>query len=524
MRKIILSVLSGLLFAFSWPTLGFFPLIFIAFLPLLILEQEICSKSSNSSLQLFGFSFLSFFIFNIITTYWIWHATMFGALSAFIINSLLMSLFFVLFHKVKKILGKKKGYISFIFLWISMEYLHLNWELAWPWLTLGNVFAPIPGIVQWYEFTGVLGGSLWVLIVNLLFFGVFILKEKIRFFVYVSIFIIIPIVISIIIYPNMDLSSIDHEEIVIVQPNVDPYLDKFNLEALTQLDNFIELSKTKLTNNTSLLLGPETALQESNMWESQIDNSPSIQQLMKLQREFPNLNILIGASTYKYLGNHFEKNSRKLNSKEWYNAYNSALFLENDSTISIYHKTRLVPGVEQIPYSFLFDYIVDLTVDLGGTSGSLSTDNSINIFESKGLKLLPLICYESVFGDMITGRNFNLIAIITNDGWWKNTSGYKQHFEYARLRAIEQRTSIIRSANTGISGLILPNGDVVQNSVWDEEIVINVQVPLLNSFTFYNKYGDLIGRVFSFVSVLLIMSTIVRNRTKKILTSKDVSI
>ena len=81
-----------------------------------------------------------------------------------------MSLAFILFHKVKGVLGTRRGYFALIFFWISIEYLHLHWELAWPWLTLGNVFAAIPEIVQWYEFTGVLGGSMWVLVINILFF------------------------------------------------------------------------------------------------------------------------------------------------------------------------------------------------------------------------------------------------------------------------------------------------------------------------------------------------------------------
>ena len=153
MNKFILSIISGLLLAFSWVETGFFPLVFFAFVPLLILEKNLSLKRKQSSLLMFGYSFLSFFLFNVITTYWIWHASIFGAFAAFTINAILMSLVMVLFHKVKYVLGNKKGYLFLIFLWISMEYLHLNWELAWPWLTLGNVFASFPNLVQWYEYT-----------------------------------------------------------------------------------------------------------------------------------------------------------------------------------------------------------------------------------------------------------------------------------------------------------------------------------------------------------------------------------
>ena len=147
--------------------------------------------------------------------------------------------------------------------------------------------------------------------------------------------------------------------------------------------------------------------------------------------------------------------------------------------------------------------IGDFTVDLGGTSGSLSVDNSIDRFEYNELKILPLICYESIFGDIITSRESNVIVIITNDGWWKNTSGYKQHFQY-RLRAIEQRKSIIRSANTGISAVISPSGEIESETNWDEEVAINSLVSVNNTITFYNKFGDFLGRIFSFISVLLL--------------------
>ena len=113
----------------------------------------------------------------------------------------------------------------------------------------------------------------------------------------------------------------------------------------------------------------------------------------------------------------------------------------------------------------------------------------------------------------------NIIAIITNDGWWRNTAGYKQHFQYARLRAIEQRKSIVRSANTGISGLIHPDGEIVEQTNWDEEIAINIKVPLNDTVTFYNRHGDYIGRISSFVAVLLILISFVKKRTKKIPTS-----
>ena len=508
-NNFFLAVLTGMLLSFSWPETGFFIFIFIAFVPLLLLEYNISNNKGKNYWKVFGYSLLSFFIFNVITTYWVWHATILGSFAAFLINALLMSVTFVLFHILKKYLGNKKGYFSLVFLWISMEYLHLHWQLAWPWLTLGNVFAPYPVLVQWYEYTGVLGGSLWVLVLNILIFRCWIFITEVRLLILPSLLFLFPLLLSIYIGFNINILEYSKKETVIVQPNVDPYLDKFNRDSQSQLNDFISLAKSQLTQNTDLLIGPETCLQEP-IWENKITKSKSIEILRKLQDEFPNLNILIGSSTFKYLGNNKEENSRSLNRIEWYNAYNSAIFLSSDSTISVYHKTKLVPGVEQIPYSFIFNLITDLTVDLGGVSGSLSLDNDIKNFKIDDINILPLICYESIFGDMLTLSNSNLLAVITNDGWWKNTAGYKQHFQYARLRSIEQRRSLIRSANTGISSVILPNGNILKSTNWNEEIAINVMVPLNDTVTFYNRFGDYIGRIFSFISVLLLLTTFVR--------------
>ena len=182
-----------------------------------------------------------------------------------------------------------------------------------------------------------------------------------------SVILLIPITISQIIKLSVEKNPQTHEEVVIVQPNVDPYKDKFNRDAQQQLDDFIKISRTKITPKTNLLIGPETTLQET-IWENKIANTESILKLRNLQKDFPYLNILIGATTYEYLGDNKEKNSRKLSDNTWYNIYNTAIFLDLDSTISFYHKTKLVPGVEQIPYSFILNKIGNFTVDLGGTS------------------------------------------------------------------------------------------------------------------------------------------------------------
>ena len=177
----------------------------------------------------------------------------------------------------------------------------------------------------------------------------------------------------------------------------------------------------------------------------------------------------------------------------------------------MYHKTKLVPGAEKMPFPKVLDKLGSLMINLGGIQGSLGSENENYPFEINGKVIKPLICYESIYGDLENGVS-DIISIITNDGWWRETAGYKQHFAYARLRAIEERRSIIRSANTGISGVIDQNGHIVQESKWDERVCLSTLVTLHQEQTFYSTYGDYLGRLSVFVAFLLLISSFVKRR------------
>ena len=510
MTRLFLVVLSGLSLAFSWPHIGFFPFIFFAFVPLLILENQ-----AKNSREIFLLSFCSFFIFNIITTYWVWYASNVGALFAFFLNSILMSFVFCLYFHVKRKITNKLGYFSLIFLWISMEYMHLNWDLSWPWLTLGNVFATFPILVNWYEYTGFLGGSFWILLVNLLIFKIFQKQQIKTNFILLFSSILLPISFSL--YINYSYSEDIRNEInvLVVQPNIEPYTEKFTLPSNVQLSEFIKLVEQKLDQKTDLILGPETALAGSPMDEDNLESSYQVKVLRSLQKKYPNLNVIVGAITKKIYTTDSEITATaRFKNNEYYDLYNSLILIPRKGNIKLYHKSKLVPGAEKMPFPVLLDPIAKMVVNLGGISGTLGNPNYTKPFIINGHTVAPLICYESVYGDMQSEKS-DLLVIATNDGWWKNTAGYKQHFDYSRLRAIEQRKWVVRSANTGISGIISPKGEAILKTNWDESITLKHEININNHTTFYKKYGDYLGRIFIFLSFILIISTFVKSRVRK---------
>jgi len=525
MQKIklaLLSILSGLLMGISWPETGnFAPLFFIALTPLLYVEYTIYQNKLKSSL-LFWNAYLAFIIFNTYTTWWIWFASDAGMIMAEVLNSLFMSTIFLWFHSIKKKLGVTKGYFALIVLWLGFEWLHYNWELSHPWSTFGNVFANHIKLIQWYEYTGVLGGSLWILLVNILLFNLFrkivILKEsvknQIKPIVSVVIVISIPIVLSYIIFNNYKESD-DPIEVVIIQPNIDPYKDKFGgMTEAEQVDRILSLAKEKTSITTDFVVAPETAIPRGCI-ESEFEYNYAIIEIRKFLTNYPNTKFIIGASTYIDYPKSEENPTGTARVDQqtggWYDAFNSALQIDHSAKIQIYHKSKLVLGVEKLPFASLLSPLEDFAINLGGTFGSLGTEKEALIFNSDKGNVAPVICYESIYGDYFKDyvkKGADVAFIITNDGWWEDTPGYKQHLAYARLRSIETRRSIARSANTGISCIINQKGEVLNKTNWWEQDVISAKINLNNKQTVYTSYGDLLGRVSIFISALLLLWSI----------------
>ncbi|MFM7054941.1 MAG: apolipoprotein N-acyltransferase, partial [Bacteroidota bacterium] len=190
----------------------------------------------------------------------------------------------------------------------------------------------------------------------------------------------------------------------------------------------------------------------------------------------------------------------------YYDSYNTALNYGCDSTIQKHHKSKLVPGVEKMPFPAVFSHLEALAIDLGGMTGSLGVQDFPSVFTGcDGLKIAPVICYESIYGDFLSysvRQGAGLIFIITNDGWWDDTPGYRQHQAYARLRAIEFRRSIARSANTGISCFIDQRGNVHQATSWWVPTAIRQKINYNSELTFYARYGDFLGTLSLFGAVI----------------------
>jgi len=515
----LLAFFSGFLLYAAWPVSPFSFLIFIALIPLLWLEQQGISRS-----KFFGAVYLAMLTWNAATTWWIWNSTDVGAVSAILANSLLMSIPWMGFYNVKKRLGEKWGYIALICFWLCFEYIHLNWELTWPWLTLGNVFATHPNWVQWYELTGSSGGSLWVLVINvLLFYAIrkYLTRNQDRKFLSMTLAILfVPFIISyllLLFQPKYEKENVSESpNIVVIQPNVDPY-QKFEAGSQQmQLQKLINISEKQIDANTKLLVWPETALNlPSGIWEDSLRKNYFFSPLWSFLGRHPGLELYTGLEGYNiYQENNKTKYSRHIpGGDDYYDSYNSAFIMNANGPLISYHKSKLVPGVEALP-SFL-KFMDKYFEQFGGTTGGYARqdERTVLVAGNSGYKIAPAICYESIYGEFLTNyvkKGANIIGIITNDGWWGNTPGHKQHLNYARLRAIETRRWVLRSANTGISCFIDPNGRIIDPQGWDKEASIKLAVPVQANerLTFFVRTGDVISKIAAAATIILLIWSI----------------
>ena len=530
MKYIILAAISALLFSVSWPTYGVPFFIFFAFVPLLLMEQEISkfSKIKRKGWAVFGLSYFTFFIWNLVTTGWLYYAknpdgsnSLLAVAIPLFANSLLMSSTFQLYYWYKKVRGTYFGLVFFVAIWLSFERFHLSWEFTWPWLNLGNVFSEYPKVIQWYDTIGATGGSFWILLINVFTFYTIriweagrIRKDLIKNVAIISALIFIPIFISIYKYNSFQEKPVGNVNVVLLQPELDPYNEKYSKDSLQILDELLTLAEQNSKGKIDFFIAPETAFPgRGSLSEKGFNKSISINIAKEFLTKHPQSILLTGASTHKFLFNESETENYSVKIQEglWVNSYNSALQIIPNQNVEVYHKGKLVPGVEIFPYiRFLKPFLGDAMLDFGGATSSLGIDKERKVFVNQfnKAKVAPIICYESIYGEFVTNyvkNGANLLAIMTNDSWWGNSEGHKQLLSYARLRAIETRREIVRAANSGISAHINAKGDIVEDTFYGDQTALAITANLLEEKSIYTKTGDLISRIAIFVLGFLLI-------------------
>lgn len=523
-RFILLAISASLLLSLPW--LGWAPgcVLLLALFPLFILEDEVQRKKPGNPYLFFNYALLAFWLWHVITVWWVVKITIAGILLLSLLNAASMALIWWLYHRIKLRFNSPFAILSLLSFWLGFEYWHYHREIEWPWLNLGNGLASVPKMVQWYELTGVLGGSLWILLSNILLF--FMYKQgrslgfkaaKNGFILWIAI-IAVPLSWSYYRYFHYHESG-QTLRVAVIQPNIDPFTQKF--EGMSQAEQYlhlIHLCDSVSNRKTDYVLGPETCLPDLTENQEAADNS-FIHPFRERSRRNHNLKYILGAITRKdFQGKGSAPEFGRWDNQQdcWYELYNSAIQIDS-SGLQLYHKSIRVAGVEKMPYEAYFSFLKNWSLNLGGTSGSLGKQDSPTLLKSEKASVAPIICFESVFGEYLgqsVRKGADALFIMTNDGWLTHPSGYRQHLDLARLRAIETRRSIARSANTGLSALINQRGDILEQSSWNKSTALNGTIRTNSKITFYTQFGDYLGRVSAFSGILLLLYVIAQSVIK----------
>ena len=483
-----------LLFGAAFPPFnnGYFA--WIAFIPyLFFLERNLGNKN-------FKKNFAAGYLSNLLIIYWVGLNS--GVMMPIAVLTLLgvlavLALWFAFFGWVIERVWKRWGEIAIWavpFIWVGIEFIRGHGSLALPWTMVANTQTYYNSLIQITAVTGAWGVSLFVMFVNILGFkamkSIGEPKRAIGFAIAALLALALPWSYGIMVLDGADerLAGIGKSiRVSIVQPNLDPKVkwDKSKRDSVYRLYGDMHLKAGESA--PDLIIWPETATPAYLRY----NRDGRFDQVLSFV-DSVNVPLLTGTLDYKFI------DSKK------FKKYNSSFLLKPGSReIEKYHKMRLVPFAEKVPFEDRFPFLSN--IDLG--QANFSSGEEYKVFDVEGKKFSVQICFESTFPSLT--RNFvlngaEMLLIITNDAWFGNSSQPYQHAQIAVMRAVESRRAIARSANTGISEIIDPYGRIKKSLAFNERGIISGEIPLMTEKTFYVKHGDYLGWITTIITLILL--------------------
>lgn len=520
----LLAVLSGVLTALPLNISYTSIILVITVVPLLYAEYLVsCSERKHKMWQIAAVGFLFMYFYQWFSEYPLKLQFSYWMYLYFFGISLFFVLFFILFEFVKKRLGNKLGYVAFVSFYLCFEYILLKMQVLFPVIMLGNSLVGLSGFgihyMQWYEYTGVLGGSLWIMICNVLFFLLIrnrIEKQKTDPIILssaIAVF-VLPLVASLLIFATYKEKKAP-VEFVLVQPNYDPYTEKFTVDVNDQRDRMISLAESAITENTDFVVFPETAL-DSNFWYNNINENGMVKYLRdSLIAKHDGISLLAGVPMMQLFvaAEPPTIDAIPANDTIFIQKYNAAILI-NRENVYTYKKNILVPFSERMPFLSVFPFLAKYKVDKPGTFFlNHAQGETQNVLNSVKANIGCFICYESIYGEYCANYandGADILCTVSNDGWWLKSNFIRTHLCAARIRAIESRRSVVRCANTGITAGIDQRGCIVKQAPWWEATAINVTLNKNKTKTIYSQLGDYIGIFDAFVSLFFGGMTIIK--------------
>lgn len=400
-----------------------------------------------------------------------------GWLALSMVQACIMA-FVVPVYKLVKCNKIYKNMISISFIWIIFEWIQSIGILAMPWGRLAISQGYNTKLIQGASIFGILFVSFLILIVNGSIAGYVLSRKKIKY-LYIGILIFIfnlGFGVFTLRTENVEQTDID---VTLVQGNISS-MDKWSDGSIyDQVQKYIDLTIDGIENenaNPKIIVWPETTVTTTLSENESIYNK-----LRDLSGKY-NSYLMTGAF-YDEEENGEEKN------------YNSIYTINPEGNMQKpYSKRHLVPFGEYIPFKKSLEKVIPAVKDFQ-LMGELDPGDGIYLQETEHGKIAGIICFESIFPSIVresVNEGAELIVLVSNDSWFKDSSAVYQHHKQSIIRAVENNRYIVRAANTGISSFIDNKGRVIKSTTLLEEDVINSKVSMISERTIYSYFGDII--------------------------------
>ncbi len=517
-----LPFLSALLLSFSFPKFEIPIFIFFALIPLFFsLKDEKNWASLLKKTLFFGilhYALLLYWIVYTLVKYG--HIPFPLALFLLLLLSAYLSFYWVLFFILTNYLNllKNPTFFKGVFsglIFVSIEYLRSILFTGFPWGLLGYPLANFPTLLQIADLFGIWGLSFTVFILNYFFYFVFEHFGRYNYQnkkFYISLFSFGILMGIILFYGKGSLNYWEEEikasreilRVSLLQGNIPQELKQAR-ETELSLKVYENLTLQSLKEKPDLIVFPETALPFYFPYEKE----PSLKFLTTLEKVknlSQTLNTLPPSIIFGTFRANFEKNPPLV--------HNSLLVWNGEEIEDLYDKEKLVPFGEYVPLAKYFPFLKKISVVSDIIKPGISKNLEFKRKERK-IKVLPLICFESAFPQILVKRlklGASLIVITTNDAWFGKTSAPYQHFQMAIVRAVEGRRFVLQAANTGFSGIIDPLGKILKKSDLEREEILTGEIKLLNKKTFFIKGGYLFPIFSLIITFLLILIAVLKEK------------
>ena len=524
-KELLLGVLVGLMLGFAFPPIPLYPLIFLAFIPYFkVLENRDSLASINR------FTYLSVFIYGVITLYWVgsWQSEsdpflMIAGVALLFYYPVLYLIPSSLYYMAYKKYGRRIALFLFPLFWAFTEFLYSITDFKFPWVTLGHSLAYFKSFIQISDIIGSFGLGILVIYINVFFYLAY--KNYIHRKKYLApIFIAFVLIILPMIYGVVRVSTLDPQNdsisIGVVQPDLNPWKkwEAGNLDQ--QLDQYLAPSSKEVENGAKLIVWPETALPVYLL-------GGGYERIVNRIHTFCDTNNVYIMTGMPYASYYFDSTkapveAKKTKSGTYYTSYNSILlFQPNKQDVPMYGKIKLVPFGEKVPFVESIPFFGDVFKwNVGISSWNEGTEQKVFEIETEdGIhKIAGVVCIESIYPKFISGfvkKGAELIIVVTNDSWYGDLSGPYQHRDISVLRAIENRRTVIQAANGGISYVI----DKYGNTLIDTKMLIKTSfmynVELSSESTIYASTTYVLPAISILTSLFIMLVSIIEKTKKK---------